>query len=242
MKWTAHFNISFSLLALAMMPIGILGSTLGIWGYRVAQLASIGSVILGLLAISMALIVRIFCSSDTTRRETLMSCLLPLPPITVALWFVLSNQDAVMIHHISTDWDTPPTYQTLLKQRGPDANPLTVSDENTALQQQHYPSVKPIITGLGLEASKSLSQIVMRELGWEIADLSTRPNYIEATETSFLFRYVDDISVRFTEEGEKTRIDLRSISRVGRSDLGANAKRIERFTRRFNELSTIGSD
>lgn len=63
--------------------------------------------------------------------------------------------------------------------------------------------------------------------------ISSKENYLAATYTSQIFRYVDDFEVR-VDHKEQT-IHMRSASRVGRSDFDANLKRIIRFK---NELVT----
>ena len=53
----------------------------------------------------------------------------------------------------------------------------------------------------------------------------------EATETSAFFQFKDDVvlRVRPSETGERSIVDMRSVSRVGISDLGMNAKRVRAF-------------
>lgn len=66
--------------------------------------------------------------------------------------------------------------------------------------------------------------------GWTIVTAEPEEGRIEATETSFWFEFKDDIMIRVLPEGESgSRIDVRSVSRVGLSDLGANAKRVKLF-------------
>ena len=50
---------------------------------------------------------------------------------------------------------------------------------------------------------------------------------------SFWFGFVDDIVIRVRATESGSEVDLRSVSRVGRSDLGANAARIEAFAEKF---------
>ncbi len=52
---------------------------------------------------------------------------------------------------------------------------------------------------------------------------------IEATDTTLWFGFKDDVAIRIRPDGSGSRIDVRSVSRVGRSDLGANARRIRAF-------------
>ena len=66
-------------------------------------------------------------------------------------------------------------------------------------------------------------------LGWEIVSVSENEGRIEATATTFWFGFKDDVVIRVREDSGGTRIDLRSVSRVGGGDLGANAARIRAF-------------
>ena len=66
--------------------------------------------------------------------------------------------------------------------------------------------------------------------GWEIVTNDKAAGVLEATHTSPWWGFKDDVAVRIREaEGNTTRVDMRSISRVGQSDLGANARRISDF-------------
>jgi len=59
-----------------------------------------------------------------------------------------------------------------------------------------------------------------------------KADYLAATFTSSLFRFVDDLELRI-DTVQKT-IHLRSASRVGHSDLGVNRKRVERLKNAFH--------
>ena len=66
--------------------------------------------------------------------------------------------------------------------------------------------------------------------GWTIESVDQSAGLIHATSTSFWFGFTDDIIIRVKPQGsEGSRIDVRSISRVGLSDLGANAGRVKSF-------------
>jgi uncharacterized protein (DUF1499 family) len=68
-------------------------------------------------------------------------------------------------------------------------------------------------------------------MGWHIVAAEPREGRIEATDTTFWFGFKDDIVVRLTPAGYRTLVDVRSVSRVGRSDVGTNAKRIRTYLR-----------
>ena len=66
-------------------------------------------------------------------------------------------------------------------------------------------------------------------MGWEIVESDPERGRIEATDTTPWFGFQDDIVVRVRPEGVGSRVDVRSVSRVGRSDGGTNARRIEDY-------------
>ena len=97
--------------------------------------------------------------------------------------------------------------------------------------EKHY--IQPIhYAGTQQEAHDRLLQILESEKRTKI--LTAQDNYIRAEFTSALFRFVDDVEFYFPEEqADGTVIHVRSASRVGYSDLGANRKRIERIRSKF---------
>src|SRR5271157_3811225 len=74
-----------------------------------------------------------------------------------------------------------------------------------------------------------------RRLGWQIIDADKNAGRIEAVATSFWFGFKDDIVIRLRHQNSGCRVDIRSESHVGVSDLGKNAERIRRFLRAMKE-------
>jgi uncharacterized protein (DUF1499 family) len=70
-------------------------------------------------------------------------------------------------------------------------------------------------------------------MGWDIVAADAPAGRIEATATTRWFGFKDDVVVRIEPAGEGSRIDVRSVSRVGGSDVGTNAKRIRAYLRRL---------
>jgi len=93
--------------------------------------------------------------------------------------------------------------------------------------------IEPInYSGTQQGAYDVLLRIIKSEKRTEI--LAEQKDYIRVEFTSALFRFVDDVEFYFPEEqAEKKIIHVRSASRVGHSDLGANRKRIERIRSKF---------
>ena len=136
------------------------------------------------------------------------------------------------MHNISTDVNDPPAFDKIVALRSSDDNSLSYNKAELAdLQQKAYPSVKTLISEISFEDSFHRAVEVAQELNWEIVNQDPVTGIIEATQTTLLWGFKDDIVIRVRAgtSSDLTSIDLRSVSRVGRSDLGANAKRISAF-------------
>ena len=97
------------------------------------------------------------------------------------------------------------------------------------MQLSAYPDVKTHISSLSPTDALLKAEKVANELGWEIVNIDKTKGILEATDTTLLWAFKDDVVVRITEKDGQTRVDIRSVSRIGRSDLGANAERILAF-------------
>jgi uncharacterized protein (DUF1499 family) len=137
------------------------------------------------------------------------------------------------IHDVTTNPDDPPAFSEEVARAPGRRNGVRYPDptpEVTALQRAAFPDLAPI--GLALPPPQAIDRArdVARSLGWEIARVDTAAFAIEATYTSRIFRFVDDIAIRIRPDGKGgSTVDLRSNSRVGGGDLGANALRIRAF-------------
>ncbi len=141
------------------------------------------------------------------------------------------------INDISTDVAEPPSFMISLRAREARAGPPppTSSEATRAAQRAAYPDIQPVMVDLEALQAYQLSLRIARDLGWRIVD-STPPNlrgdgvaHIEAIDRSLLFGFSDDIAIRIRPLANQTRIDLRSVSRVGKHDFGVNARRIRKF-------------
>ncbi len=140
------------------------------------------------------------------------------------------------IHDITTDPLDPPSFSAVLPLRGDQSNSTDYAGPAiAALQQQGYPDIQPIDVAIDAQHAFTLALEVVRDLGWEVVASEPETGRIEATDTTLWFGFKDDVVIRVASHGQMTRIDLRSVSRVGGSDAGANAKRIRNFILSFNE-------
>jgi uncharacterized protein (DUF1499 family) len=66
-------------------------------------------------------------------------------------------------------------------------------------------------------------------MGWDVVAEAQADGRIEATDTTFWFGFKDDIVIRIRETATGSRLDIRSESRIGLSDIGVNARRVRAF-------------
>jgi len=164
-------------------------------------------------------------------RTSAMIALLPLIGLGTQVFTATSVPE---IHNISTDTVNPPKFEKVVSLRDESNNPLEYNIAALAeVQSKAYPNVKTLITDLDVVAAHARAKSIIESMGLELVNSDPENGIIEATETTTIWGFKDDLVVRINEKEGMTAVDLRSVSRIGRSDLGANAKRIERFLAKF---------
>ena len=147
---------------------------------------------------------------------------------------IIQAASAPPIHDITTDFLDPPQFDAVVGIRLPSDNPLEYDTETLpALQQQAYPWVEPLTTPLSVAELFERAHQALESLGLEIVSANGTAGRIEATATTFWFGFKDDVVVRLRTRDGLTIVDVRSVSRVGVSDLGANARRVAQILDRL---------
>ena len=142
------------------------------------------------------------------------------------------------IHDITTDTLSPPAFVAILPLRSDAPNPPGYAGEEVArAQRTAYPDLTTIIVDAPATRAFDAALAAARDLGWEIVATDPAGGRLEATDTTRWFGFKDDVVIRILGAENTTKIDIRSKSRVGRSDVGANAARIRDF--RDKLLSSI---
>ena len=139
------------------------------------------------------------------------------------------------IHDITTDTDRPPEFVKVVALRAGAPNPPAYDGPKVAEQQRKaYPDIQPAVLAAGPEIAFARALSAAEAMGWDIVDAQPKDGRIEATATTFWFGFKDDVVVRITPAPSGSRIDVRSKSRVGRSDAGTNAQRVRAYLKRLN--------
>ncbi len=213
------------------------GHGLGMWTFRTGFAILRWSVYIGIGAGAAALAGAAIALAAGSRKHAVLGLAGALVALAVVIppWTLQKTAGVVpRIHDITTDTDNPPQFVALREVREKSWNGGAYAGEKIAVQQKAaYPDIKPLNTELAPAAAFERALAAARRMGWDIAAAEAADGRIEATATTRWFRFKDDVVIRIKPHGAGSRIDMRSMSRVGRSDLGANAKRIRAFFAEF---------
>jgi hypothetical protein len=155
--------------------------------------------------------------------------------------FLIKALTVPAIHDVSTDLADPPAFQTLqLRADNLDNIPgaddadmrgLTPQQRWAMVHQKAYGDIRSVRINEPVPMVLAKGERLAKARGWDVAVALTDEGRLEATETSAFFQFKDDVvlRVRPSDTGEGSIVDMRSVSRVGVSDLGMNAKRVRSF-------------
>ncbi|WP_394154821.1 DUF1499 domain-containing protein [Loktanella salsilacus] len=162
---------------------------------------------------------------------TLVGLVLLAPMVHAAL---NPTPRAAPIHDISTDTTNPPAFVVLDETREGASNTLDYGGQELAdAQAAAYPDIAPLQTDLSADAAYARALTVALDMGWTIVAEDAKARRFEAVARTSVFFFADDVVVAVTAQDEGSRVDMRGVSRVGRSDQGVNAARIRDFQQKF---------
>jgi len=223
--WTAVGGIVIALGGIALVQVGAL-APLGAFLAFVLGTLVCGAVAMTTGAISIIRTRGRFGPDD--RRRSVTGTVVGALLVALVLVASASGRGKPPINDISTDLVDPPSFADLAL---PDyANrDMSYPDAFVPIVREAYPDLEPIRVNAPAEDAYARAIASARALGWHIVHEDPADGTFVATDTSVVFRFVDDVTVRVRPDDDGARIDVRSKSRDGRGDLGANADRIQRF-------------
>jgi uncharacterized protein DUF1499 len=228
---------ALGVLILILSPVGYRMGWFGT-GIALLNLIPVGLAVCALgLVVSLIAIVRTpadvgFSGSIAQWAAVVVSIAVCIVPI---LGIIHAHQ-VPRIHDITTDTDMPPAFVALAAARAASPNGFEYGGAQiAALQERAYPDVKTMYSRLSPDQLFARAQQTVHDFGWHLAEANPSQWRIEAVDTSALFGFKDDIVVLIRSDASGSRLDIRSASRVGHSDLGVNAARIRKFLARLNQ-------
>ncbi len=227
-------TLALAVACFAMVLAAGPGTRFGLWTWQAGLALVKWSFFAGAAAGVCSLALLVFPALRAPLWIPLVSLCLALGAIAAPLMMLAKAKSVPRIHDISTDTADPPAFVALLEQRRKAPNGFAYGGPAVAAEQHRgYPGLQPLVVQTPPPETLRRAVDAAHAMGWEVAAADASAGRIEATATSAWFGFKDDIVVRIRADGAGSRVDVRSVSRVGLSDLGANAGRIEEFLARL---------
>jgi uncharacterized protein (DUF1499 family) len=236
---TAGFVLA--VLAGVAAAVSGLGSRWGWWyfstGFMVLRWAAIAGAAAAVLSLAGGIIAR-----PGTKRSgfylAVAGIVIGLAVAGIPWSWMRTAQQLPRIHDITTDPANPPQFVNILPLRKDAPNPAEYGGPNIAAQQAlAYPDIGPLLLPAPPDAVFEKALKAARKRGWQIVGANAAEGRIEATATTLWFGFKDDVVVRITPVLSGSRVDVRSVSRVGLSDVGTNARRIRGYLHDLSRMS-----
>jgi len=232
-----------------------LGTRLGLFGFGIGLPLLLPGVAVGVIGLIAGLVwaaLAFRSESGAAARYGAVGLVGALFVVGIPSDYFVRALVAPPIHDISTDVGTAPQFVTLIAVRkaagaqngpeydGPKVIRLKSGKVTTeaALQKKYYGDVIPFAQFIKPKKLFWRAFGIAQGMGWQIAAFDANQGRIEATATSFWFGFADDIVIRVRPAGKLgARLDIRSKSRFGVSDLGSNARRLRSFLKTLKAMS-----
>jgi hypothetical protein len=223
--WWPRIALALSILAALLLVCSGLGVRAGLWPFRVGFGMFAGAMLTGMAAIGAASIALAVPRLRHPKRMLIAALLLGAASAAMPLEHLRRVKTLPYINDITTDTDKPPQF----------SQPRRYERHFAELQQLGYPGLRPLQLAAPPPQAFARALAAAHAMGLEVVDADAGAGRIEAVATTRWFGFKDDVVVRIAPAGAGSRIDVRSRSRLGRSDVGANAARIQEF------LTRVGS-
>lgn len=243
-KWMARVGVLLGIGAPVTAVAMALGTGAGLLGWQTGLGSLFYLPFVAMVGGGLALVALIALLVGKHRRRLLW----PVLAIAVAAVFVgmvsyTFGKAATVppIHDITTDLSNPPNFDTLTLRADnraavPDGDRADLADLDNAARwrrwhEEAYADIQPIIVPVSVPDAVAAAQQLVADRGWELAVADPATGRVEATDTVSIYRFKDDVVLRIipNADGEGSMVNMRSVSRVGVSDLGVNGDRIRAF-------------
>jgi uncharacterized protein (DUF1499 family) len=221
-------SVLLGLASLALFAVSVWGFRAGGWPWPQAyDLAGWGAWTGGAGVIVALAGVVVWWRRRRGGIAVLFGLILSLPVAGLGAVFEIAALTTPPINDISTDTEDPPVFWFT-------ATPSDYPAQNAEPQRAAYPEVRPLELPISIDVAFAAVLALVEDRGWAVLSDDPAESQIEAITRSRLFGFEDEVAIRVTESENGTRIDMRSRSRLGQIDRGANARRIEAFLSDLN--------
>ena len=239
-RWVGNFALGGAILAVVIAAVsltlaryGIIGKLPGFIGFMMLLNPLRALAVIALIGIVIAAL-----------RKTGIGWRSPVAlAVSLAMLAVIYTQviipggKAPRLHDITTNVDDPPQFVSL-PLRPDNLIPFDNIEEWRAAHRQGYPDLGPVIINKSPREVLAEARALAESKGWDVVSVDEAAGHMEAVAYAGYIRFMDNVIVEVTPIADgSTRVDMRSTSRVGLSDIGYNAKRIREF---LSELQAQG--
>lgn len=227
----ARLPVLVAILALVFLLVSGPGTRLDLWHFRTGFTMMTWATFLGLGAAALGVLLLLIPRTRRGHAKNLViGTVLGLAAAAMPLFGAYTAKTVPFIHDISTDTTRPPEFVAILPLRADAPNPAAYGGSDVATAQRSgYPDIRTQMLDVAPADAFKRAENAARDMGWEIVSADAATGRLEATDTTFWYGFKDDIVIRIEAQGTASRIDIRSVSRVGKSDVGKNAMRIRAF-------------
>ena len=225
--WGVRLAVAAPVLAILCIAV----FRLGLMEFRLPFLGLVLAILLAAIALllSAAALIGGMGGDGAHMQKSIGALVLALLVLYAPLNTIRKGGSVPPIHDITTDLDNPPIFEAVPSVRATSDNSLALDEKVQAAQKAFYTELAPLALS-GAPADNFAKALSAAEaMGWEIVASDAAKGTIEATATTALFGFKDDVVIRLSADGANTKVDMRSASRAGVSDLGANAARIAAY-------------
>ena len=252
-------SLALTIIGPMLFIIAALGVKLGLWSWqfglgtlstKVGPLVLMIGAVVAILALLSAVLIK--------PRKGIVIAVIGLLIPALAFGKLVKTKSTVaklpFIHDITTDTQNPPDFGKVVMteraavegvntadyigKKAPSKSADGTPSEKlvSALQTKAYPEIRPLILSESKDVVFGEALATAKAMGWSIKREELSTGLIDATDTTFWYGFQDDITIRLrASEGGGTIVDVRSLSRVGGSDLGKNAARVGEFLERLSQ-------
>ena len=245
------FKIDAGICCAAGLGVGFLAlaGPLGIWlglsdfrqGFGFLQIVNVWSSWIAGGTFLVAVIILIASKALSIDGGSRLCALALIGTLSAAMAYVVPesfrpSDGTPPIHDITTNPQNPPSYVAIIPLRAEAPNTTEygsgqdmTAEKLAAFQKSAYPDIVPQRSSASVDEVFASALSAAEALGWELVDSDLAEGRIEATDTTFWFRFKDDVVIYISREGGETVLNARSLSRVGISDVGKNTERLREF-------------
>jgi uncharacterized protein (DUF1499 family) len=222
-----------SLVACCVTLLGLTGAFFGVVApFTGFMLFAAGALLGGLLSVLLGLIGVLLSrggNDPAARTKSLTGLAIGLGLLIAVLGAASTAGNAPGINDITTDLDNPPAFESATVVSDYKGRDMSYPPEFVEIVRASYPDLASLRVASPPDSTFNQAIVAAESLGWKIVSRSPSRHVFDAQHVSRIFRFIDDITIRIVADGEGSLVDMRSKSRDGKSDLGANAARIRVF-------------